>query len=218
VNHDASLTILALLGAAHGLNPAMGWLFAVSLGLQEERRSAVWKSLGPLAIGHGLAIGLVVAAAAALGVVMPLGLLKWIVGGALVGMGILQLSRHRHPRLSGMKVGARDLTTWSFLMASAHGAGLMAVPFVLPPERESLAHAAGGHAPVGGAVAGFAGGEQLAILGTVAHTAGYLIVAALVALIVYEVLGVRLLRRAWINVNLIWAVALIATGLLTPLL
>ena len=101
MNHEVSLAVLLLLGGAHGLNPAMGWLFAVSLGLQEERRSAVLKSLGPLAIGHGMAIATAVAAAAALGVVVPLSTLKWIVGGALVGMGILQLSQAQFPKPGG---------------------------------------------------------------------------------------------------------------------
>ena len=223
MNQDSSLTILLLLGAVHGINPAMGWLFAVALGLQEERRRAVWRAFPPLALGHGVAIGMAVGIAALLGVVLPLGLLKWLIAGALVGMGLLQLVRHRHPMRGGMRVGPGDLVAWSFLMATAHGAGLMAVPFVLPDDDDALAHAAGAHAH-GTVAAGapgntFWGGiESAALLGTAAHTLGYLLVSALVAVIVYEKLGLRLLRTAWLNVNLIWAAALILTGVLTPLL
>lgn len=238
MNAEASLWILLILGAVHGLNPAMGWLFAVSLGLQEERRAAVWRAFGPLALGHGLAIGAAIAGAALLGIVLPLSVLKWIVGGALVGMGVLQLLSHRHPRLRGMRVGARELVLWSFLMASAHGAGLMALPFVLRGDASSLARAAQSaaahtHSGHPGAVSpslqamngpghtnlgdsGLGGAD--AVLGTVVHTAGYLLLAVLVAVVVYEMVGLRVLRRAWLNVNLVWAAALILTGLLTPLL
>src|SRR5688572_27852339 len=100
----------------------MGWLFAVSLGLQEDDAGAVWKALGPLALGHLLAIAVVLALAGAVGLVIPPHALRLGVGAALCGMGVLQLVRHLHPRGGGMRVGARDLTLWSFLMASAHGA------------------------------------------------------------------------------------------------
>lgn len=215
MNTESSLLILLLLGALHGLNPAMGWLFAVTLGLQEERRAVVWRAFGPLALGHGLAMGVTVTAAAAIGVVLPLDLLRWVVGGALVGMGMLQLARHWHPRLRGMRVGARHLVLWSFLMATAHGAGLMALPFVLRGGGSGVAHAASGHAghaalasPVSTPVAV----DLWGLLGTAVHTFGYLAAAALVALLVYEKLGIGILRRAWINVNLVWAVALIVMG------
>jgi hypothetical protein len=219
---DTSLAILLLLGAVHGVNPAMGWLFAVSLGLQEESRTAVWRAFGPLALGHGLAIAAALAGALAVGVVLPLGILKWLVAAALVAMGVRQLMRHRHPRWGGMRVGARDLTIWSFLMATAHGAGLMALPFLLGPPASEPGHAAhGAHAASGGGTglltAGIGGVDTAALLGTALHTAGYLAVAAVIAVIVYEKLGLRILRRAWINLDLLWAGALIITGLLTPL-
>lgn len=220
--HDTSLAILLLLGAAHGVNPAMGWLFAVSLGLQEQRRAAVWRAFGPLAVGHGLAIAAALAGALAVGIVLPLGVLKWVVAAALLGMGVRQLLRHRHPRWGGMRMGPRDLVIWSFLMASAHGAGLMALPFLLAPPAVGSPHAghapdAGPDAPIGVLTAGIGTVDTVALLGTAVHTAGYLAVAALIAAIVYEKLGLRILRRAWINLDLIWAGALIVTGLLTPL-
>jgi hypothetical protein len=220
--HDTSFAILLLLGAAHGINPAMGWLFAVSLGLQEQRRVAVWRAFAPLALGHGLAIAAALAGALAVGIVLPLGVLKWLVAAALVAMGVRQLMRHRHPRWGGMRIGARDLAVWSFLMASAHGAGLMALPFLLGPAAGSSAHA--GHAAHAGSgtftgvlTAGIGEVDAAALLGTAVHTAGYLVVAAVIAVIVYEKVGLRILRRAWINLDLIWAGALIVTGLLTPL-
>ena len=220
--HDTSLAILLLLGAAHGVNPAMGWLFAVSLGLQEQRRAAVWRAFGPLAVGHGLAIAAALAGALAVGIVLPLGVLKWVVAAALLGMGVRQLLRHRHPRWGGMRMGPRDLVIWSFLMASAHGAGLMALPFLLAPAAVGSPHAGHGadaasDAPIGVLTAGIGTVDTVALLGTAVHTAGYLAVAALIAVIVYEKLGLRILRRAWINLDLIWAGALIVTGLLTPL-
>jgi hypothetical protein len=216
-----TLLVLLVLGAVHGLNPAMGWLFAVSLGLQEQRRGAVWAALGPLALGHALAITLALLLAAALGLLLPLGAVKWIAAAALLGFGMLQLVRHRHPRYGGMKVGPGELTLWSFFMASAHGAGLMAVPFVLGanmPDGHG-AHVHGDMAmPAGMAGGPGAGIEALGVLAVLVHTAAYLIVAGALAVIVYEKLGLRLLRSAWINLDRVWAGALIVTALLTPLL
>ncbi len=222
---------ILLLGAVHGVNPGMGWLFAVARGLQEEKGSAVWRSLLPLALGHALAIGAAILAAMLIGMVMPLGLFKWVVAALLLGVGIERLTRARHPRFGGMQVGARDLTIWSFLMASAHGAGLMVVPFLLQATAPAaLAH--GEHAahltslPIAGPVTGAQASllvdltaEQLAAVGaTAVHTAGYLLVTGLLAVLVYRKLGLRLLGKAWVNVDLIWGAALIATALVTPLL
>lgn len=201
---------LLLLGAGHGINPGMGWLFAVALGLQEERRQAVWRALVPLALGHALAIGAVVALASALGVVLPPRFLRWVVAAALLGLGIYHLVRHRHLRWGGMRVGARDLTIWSFLMASAHGAGLMALPLVL----DVTAHAHHG------AVlrAGLSEAHSVGLLASGVHAFGYLAVTGLVAIVVYEKVGLRLLRTAWINLDLLWAGVLVVAAVLTPLL
>lgn len=203
-----SLPLLALagLGALHGINPGMGWLFAVGLGLQEQHRRAVWRALLPLAAGHALAIGAAVGTAAALGLVIPLAALKWGVALLLVGLGLHRLVRHRHPRYGGMQVNRREIATWSFLMASAHGAGLMVLPLVLGAPAEAASHAH--HAGPSLATLGDSG----ALLSTLAHSAGYLIVTAIVAVVVYEKVGLRLLRSAWINLDLIWAGALVVTG------
>ena len=128
---STTLWLMLLLGAYHGLNPGMGWLFAVALGMQEQKGSAVARSLVPIALGHALAIGSVVLIAAFLGMTLPLVAIRYFVAAVLIGLGIFCLVRHQHPRWVRMKVGFRDLTVWSFLMASAHGAGLMVVPVLL---------------------------------------------------------------------------------------
>ena len=206
---------LLLLGAWHGVNPGMGWLFAVALGLQQERGRAVWRALPPLALGHGLAIAAAVTLAAVVGLVIPLDYLEWVVAATLLGFGIYRLVRARHPRYGGMQVGARDLVIWSFLMGSAHGAGLMVLPFALEVQG-SMAGMEAGH---GMHAAALLSNQQLAALAvTVVHTLSYLLVTGLMAWVVYRKLGLRLLRTAWINLDFIWAMALIATALLVPLI
>jgi hypothetical protein len=219
---------IALLGSLHGVNPAMGWLFAASLGLQAQSGRAVWYALAPLALGHALAVAAALVAAAMLGIALPPALMRWIAAAALLGFGVLHLRPHTHPRwmrgVGGMCVGPRQLTTWSFLVSSAHGAGLMVLPFVLgrgptAMSRNVDAHSvAGVHAAhLAGVVSG-AGEQTTALFATLLHTAGYFAVAGAIAWVVYERLGVRFLRSAWINMNVVWAGALIATAVATPLL
>ena len=199
------LPLLAL-GAGHGINPAMGWLFAVALGLQRESRRAVWAALGPLAVGHALAIGGAVAAAGLVGLVVPLAVLRWATAGLLVGLGTYRLVRSRHLTFGGMQVSARELAIWSFLMASAHGAGLMVLPLVIPSVGVHAMH------EMSALPLAVANVEWSGIWATLVHTAGYLLVTGLLAVIVYEKVGVRFLRKAWINLDLIWAGALVVTG------
>jgi hypothetical protein len=208
-----SETALFALGAVHGLNPGMGWLFAVALALQERDRRALWRALPPLALGHAAAIGLAIALAAALGRALPEQQLQWLIAAMLVGLGGYRLLRHGHPR-GGMRVGARDLALWSGLMATAHGAGLMVLPLVLHGPGAASAHA--GHG--GMLMAGAAAASVPEWSATLLHSAGYLAVTMLAAVVVYEKLGVGVLRRAWVNLDLVWAGALIVTGVLTPLL
>ena len=211
---------IALLGSLHGVNPAMGWLFAVSLGLQAQSSRAVWSALGPLALGHALAVVAVLAAGALLGIILPPALMKWLAAAALLAFGLMHLRSHSHPRwgVGGMCVGPTQLTAWSFLVSSAHGAGLMVLPFVLGATgTDALAHSGtGSHAHLGGAVA-MADGRTTALLVTLLHTAGYLAVAGAMAWVVYERLGLRFLRTAWININVVWAGALIVTAVATTL-
>jgi hypothetical protein len=194
----------------------MGWLFAVALGLQEQERRAVWRALLPLAMGHALAIAAVLGLAAAVGLVLPPRQLQWLVAAALFALGIFHLVRHRHFRWGGMRIGPRDLTIWSFLMASAHGAGLMALPLVLGMASQASAHAAG-TAHYAGHLAGIPEAQAFWLLASGVHTFGYLAATGLVAVVVYEKLGLRLLRTAWVNLDLVWSGALVISAILTPL-
>jgi hypothetical protein len=209
-----ALFVMLLLGAYHGINPGMGWLFAVALGMQERSSAAVGRSLLPIALGHGLAIGTVVLLAVLLGTVVPLTYIKVTVALILLGFGVSCLFRQRHPRGGGMRVGFRDLTTWSFFMASAHGAGFMVLPVLLGSVAKT-AHSA--HAASGAHVHSLAS-PMAALMATVVHTMGYLAVTGLVAWVVYKKLGLALLRKAWINLHLIWAVALIVSAAFTLLI
>jgi hypothetical protein len=198
---------LFFLGAYHGINPGMGWLFAVALGMQRQSARVVWQSLLPIAAGHALAIGLVVAVALVLGVVMPQNAVKILVASLLFGLGFYKLLRRGHPHWGGMEVGFRDLTIWSFLMATAHGAGLMLLPVLLG--MSALGYA---HHDMHMHLLMMSRGPWVAVLAVSVHTLGYLAITGTIAVVVYEKLGLNLLRKAWVNLDLIWAVALIATA------
>lgn len=210
---STTLWLMLLLGAYHGLNPGMGWLFAVALGMQEQKGSAVARSLVPIALGHALAIGSVVLTAAFLGMTLPLMVIRYFVAAVLIGLGIYCLVRHQHPRWVRMQVGFRDLTVWSFLMASSHGAGLMVVPVLLASTTVEAQSGMAGHHHMPPTASPLAG-----MLATGVHTIAYLAVAGLIAWVVYRKLGLALLRKAWFNFDLLWAAALVATGLITLLL
>jgi hypothetical protein len=201
------------LGLFHGVNPAMGWLFAVALGLQEQKRAAVLRALPPIALGHALSIGMIIAAVLVARTSLPHRGLKIAAAATLFAFGLYRLLRSRHPNWVGMRVSFGDLTLWSFIMASAHGAGLMLVPFFLTSPDKPNMHHVGSHN--GGAhLEGFANFSGPSLLsGSVAvHTLGYLLMTALVAMLVYEKLGVGILRRAWFNIDLVWMAALMITG------
>jgi hypothetical protein len=207
---STALWLMLLLGAYHGINPGMGWLFAVALGMQEREGSAVARALVPIALGHALAIGSVVMVAAFLGTALPLLTIRYSVAALLVGLGIFSLVRHWHPRWVRMRVGFRDLTAWSFLMASAHGAGLMVLPVLLGSSTVEAQRHMAGHSHMSSAANPLAG-----MLATGTHTVGYLAVTGLVAWAVYRKLGLALLRKTWFNFNVVWGAALVATGLFT---
>jgi hypothetical protein len=211
---------LAGLGAYHGLNPGMGWLFAVALGLQEKRKVAVLRAFGPIAAGHAASVTVVVMLVGAAQLWIDSSILRWIGGGLLVAFGMYKLLVPlSHPRWVGMRVGPADLALWSFLMASAHGAGLMLMPVLLrlqPDAVDHLDHEGGTLALVLSATAG-----RLALLDLFAiavHTTSMLLVMAAIALVVYQKVGLKILRSAWINLDRIWAGALVLTGVVTVLL
>jgi len=200
------------LGAFHGVNPGMGWLFAVALGMQQGSARGVWRALPPIALGHFTAVGAVLTVAALLEMMIPLSILKITIALVLIAFGIYRLWRHRHPRFGGMQVGFRDLSIWSFLMASAHGAGFMLLPFVIKsyqPVAAAMGDAHGTSCQAAGAILGtpwLAAG----VLGI--HTLSYLLVMSVAAWVVYRKLGLALLRTAWFNLDWLWAGALVVTG------
>jgi hypothetical protein len=198
---------LFLMGAYHGINPGMGWLFAVARGMQEHRARAVGWSLPPIALGHALSIGAVVLIAQLAQVALPMTHLRIGVAVILVGLGMFKMVRSRHFRWGGMQVGFRDLTIWSFLMASAHGAGLMVLPVVLAtgPHAHHMHHMDASQGAMGG------------VWATLIHTLGYFTVTAAAALLVYQKFGLAILRRSWFNLDLIWSIALVVTGLVALL-
>jgi hypothetical protein len=196
---------LAGLGAFHGINPAMGWLFAVALGLHRGSRAVVLTSLIPIALGHALAVTLVVLALMLLDRAIDRRAISVLSGLVLIGWAAYhQLYGSRHRVRVGMRTGMAGLALWSFLMASAHGAGLMLVPILLPPGHGG-AHA--GHGPAAGSLA-----VALAAVGV--HSAAMLVVTGVIAVAVYEWLGVAFLRRGWLNLDRLWTAALVATGLI----
>jgi hypothetical protein len=205
---------LAALGAYHGLNPAMGWLFAVALGLQEQRRGAVLQALPPIALGHAISISLAVLVVGVAQIVVPLDTLRYACAGVLILFGLYKLARRRHPRWVGMRVGFRDLTAWSFLMATAHGAGLMLIPALLGLSSAEQTHAHhGAHAAHAGPTGSATVLADLAVVGL--HTLAMFAVMGVLAIAVYEKLGVMILKRTWFNLDLLWAWTLVAAGVIT---
>jgi hypothetical protein len=202
---------IVFLGAYHGINPGMGWLFAVALGMQQGSARGVWRALPPIALGHAAAVAVVVAIAAVARLVVPLAALNVLVAAVLMSLGIYRLWRHRHPRVGGMQVGFCDLTLWSFLMASAHGAGLMVLPYVMPTAA-TVAAAEHNHAHHVGAAAANVAATAVAL-----HTAAYFTVMVLAAWIVYRKLGLNVLRKAWFNMDWLWAGALVLSGMVVLL-
>jgi hypothetical protein len=200
---EGTLLALAGLGALHGANPAMGWLFAVAIGLQERSRRALLSSLVPIAIGHELSVALTVLAISLTGSAVGQRVVGIAGAVVLIGFGTWKLLSSRgHPRWVGARLSRFELAWWSFLMSSAHGAGLMLLPVVEQ----------GGHHAVDPGLAALSA-EALGLAAV--HTAAMLAVMACIALAVYEVVGVGFLRRGWVNVDRVWAFALVSAGTVT---
>ena len=195
--------VLIGLGAFHGLNPAMGWLFAVALGLYRHSRKVVLVSLIPIALGHALAIAVVVYAVIVLGMAIDQDIFRILAGLLLIAWGLYHiLCGHRHRLRIGLKTGLAGLGAWSFTMAMVHGAGVMLIP-VLMPLAQGGHH--GHHMPVTDSLA-------IASLAVLLHSLAMLITTGAVALIVYEWLGLDFLKRGWINLDLVWIALLIGMG------
>lgn len=182
----------ALFGAFHGLNPAMGWLFAVFLGLQRKSQRVVLLALAPIACGHAASVLAVAALVVLARSTLPVGPVRVATAALLLAFGAYKLlTLSRHPRWVGLNVGYRDLAWWSFLMATAHGSGLMLTPLLL----------------------GVANSEGTLTLLAV-HSASMVVVMAVVAVAVFHRLGVVALRRYWINFDVLWVGALLLAGVL----
>jgi hypothetical protein len=210
------ILMIALLGAYHGLNPGMGWLFAVALGLQERRRKAVLRALGPIALGHAASIAAVVIIIGVIGVFIPEMAIRITGAVILAAFGLYKLlAPLSHPRWVGMRVNARDLTLWSFLMASAHGAGLMLIPLILDRQSSESALAADSSHAQHAVQSASIGLPLIEISVVLVHTAAMFVMMGVMAIIVYEKLGLMILRRAWLNLDRIWALMLFVSAGLT---
>jgi hypothetical protein len=195
---------MAGLGAFHGMNPAMGWLFAVALGLHRQSRVLVLLALVPIALGHAVAVGAVLIAVMAFGTVLDARALGRGAGVILIGWALWHgFAGHRKRVRIGMQTGLAGLALWSGLMASAHGAGLMLVPAVL-----SLCVSPG------------TGGELLtsnsipiSFAALVVHTSAMLAVIGTLGIVVYDRVGLAFLRRSWINLDVLWGAALVVGGM-----
>lgn len=189
----------------------MGWLFAVALGLQERNRNAIFAALPPIVIGHVASVVGILALAALLQAALPQVYLQYGAAAILIGFGLYRGLRPRHFRWVGMRVGFWGLVAWAFLMATGHGAGLMLLPFLLPLSAKSMPQM---HMP--GAPIVWTHTVSLGLwLGAVAvHTFGYLLTMTLVAIVVYDRVGLQILKTAWLNFDLVWAAALIISGII----
>jgi len=216
VNHTAAWLTLAGLGAYHGVNPAMGWLFAVSRGMQERSRRAVLRSLVPIAIGHEMSIALVAALVVGLEVVTDSSTLRMVAAAVLFAFGIFRFVKPRaHFRWTSMRVSDRELTLWSFLMSTAHGAGIMVAPVLIGLQGTIDRSGAKAHdqADLGLLNASLGVGA----VGIALHVAAMLAVMAVVAIVVYERLGLKVLRTAWLNTDRLWAAAFVLAAFITLL-
>jgi hypothetical protein len=200
----------ALMGAYHGLNPAMGWLFAVALGFQHRSAGAVVRALPPLALGHAASIAVVVLLLSSAQAFLTPASVRYGSAALLLGFAACIVIRRTHLRWVGMRLDFKDLTIWSFLMSSVHGAGLMLVP-VLLHDAAALASSSAGHAHGSALAQGRLGGFAAVAV----HTLSMCIVMGVLALVVYRTVGLSLLRRAWINLDVVWAGALVIAGVAT---
>jgi hypothetical protein len=192
---------VVLLGAFHGLNPGMGWLFAVSFGLQEQDRGALLRALPPIAVGHELAVAPVAVAIAVFSSAVTRAVVVGVLAVVLTGFGLYLLLRTRHFTWVGMRLSRWELAWWSFLMSTVTGAGLMLTPVLVSaaPSTGTLEEA-------------LAGPVALAVAAALVHGLAMLATSGVVAVLVYEMVGLRILRSAWVNLDRIWAGAFLLAG------
>ena len=200
-------------GLYHGANPGMGWPLAVSAGLMERSPRALVSALGPLAIGHLLAMLLVILPFALL-----ITLIEWQrqiqIGASLlvIAFGIYRLASRSHPRALA-RIPPTQLALWSFAVAIAHGAGLMLVPIYLGLCRE--ADLDSGHAAAGSLISANLG---MALLVAIVHATAMIAAGGCLAWLVYRYLGLKFVSRSWFNLETVWAVSLILVGAIALML
>lgn len=195
-------------GLYHGINPGMGWPLAVAAGLMERRATAVFRALGPLAVGHFAAMALVL---------LPFAFLTTLarmsreiqIGAALlvIAFGLFLLIVHRHPRVL-TRIPPTQLALWSFAIAIAHGAGLMLVPIYLG------ICSMRGMPDMGQTASGTVLTQNLglALLVSSVHTLAMVAAGGVMAWIVYRYAGLQALSKTWINLDAFWAISLILVG------
>jgi hypothetical protein len=197
-------------GLYHGVNPGMGWPLAVSAGLMERSSRALVAALGPLSVGHLLAMLLVLLPFALL-----VTLVEWQrqiqIGASLlvIGFGIFRFVDRRHPRVLA-RIRPTQLGLWSFAVAIAHGAGLMLLPIYL-----GLCRAVDldrGHEAAGALIEANLG---MAVLVSVVHSVAMMMAGGLSAWLVYRYLGLKFVSRSWFNLDATWAVSLVLVGALS---
>ena len=206
--------VMAGLGAYHGLNPAMGWLFAVSLGMQDRDRKSVKRALLPIAVGHEASIAIVAALVIGLGLFTDTSVLHLGAAAALIAFGIFRFAKpHAHFRWVKGRVTRKELSLWSFLMSTAHGAGLMVAPVLLSSNSASASTKGHSHAVEEMGLGTMSIPETA--LAVFLHVGAMLLVMGVVAVLVYDKLGVRILRKSWVNSDYLWAASFVAAGAIT---
>jgi hypothetical protein len=206
---------VALLGAYHGINPAMGWLFAIARGLQEQSRRALLLALVPIALGHLASVALVVLLVGVGQRIIAPEVLRAAGGTVLIVLGIYKSIRPRsHPRWIGMRISLPELALWSFTMSTAHGAGLMLLPALVHASDVAHAHTLKAHHDTGTGLdaAAIEGGAWASI-----HTLTMFATMAVAALLVFDRFGIGILRHAWLNLDRIWAGVIVVSGVFTLL-
>lgn len=194
-------------GVYHGLNPGMGWPLAVSAALMDRKRSSLPKALAALAAGHFLAMT---------AILLPFSLMLTLVeyeteiriaaGCIVIVLGVYLLINRRHPRFLA-RVKPTRLALWSFLAAMAHGAGLMLVPIFLAicaVDELDAGHKA--------AFELMSGNVTIAFLVALAHTAAMTLAGGILATVIYFWLGLKFLSKTWFNLDIVWALSLVAVG------
>lgn len=193
------------LGVFHGLNPGMGWLFAVSYGLQERSRTALLKALVPIGIGHEASVAIMAVAIVLFSTSVSQAVAVAVFGLTLMAFGTWLFFKRRHFTWVGMRLRPHQLAWWSFLMSTVTGAGLMLAPVLI----------GGDVRPADALVRHALGGQILAALAAaVLHAAAMVATSAVVAVLVYEVVGLKVLTRMWVNLDKVWAVAFVCAGAL----